>query len=160
MDPRATGHPMIHLSKKIKRLPVFVQGEQALRFFKSCCAQSTRLIPYLDEAISLLGVLEDALLRDKPGRLRATRLEKAQRFKANKLCAFSSLVARSRPGLSRKRASSSTPSKLIPQPNISLAHAGKGFLVASDRTIWRMEALSYDTQIDAVREHPPARRVS
>ncbi|KAJ5293459.1 Ribonucleoprotein LSM domain eukaryotic/archaea-type [Penicillium atrosanguineum] len=40
----------------------------------------------------------------------------------------------------------------IPQPNISLAHAGKGFLVASDRTIWRMEALSYDTQIDALVE--------
>ena len=38
----------------------------------------------------------------------------------------------------------------IPQPNISLAHAGKGFLVASDRIIWRMEALSYDTQIDAL----------
>ncbi|KAJ5466688.1 hypothetical protein N7539_009417 [Penicillium diatomitis] len=38
----------------------------------------------------------------------------------------------------------------IPQPNISLAHAGKGFLVASDRTVWRMEALSYDTQIDAL----------
>ncbi|EPS27288.1 hypothetical protein POX_e06260 [Penicillium oxalicum] len=40
----------------------------------------------------------------------------------------------------------------IPQPNISLAHAGKGFLVASDRTVWRMEALSYDTQIDALVE--------
>jgi hypothetical protein len=40
----------------------------------------------------------------------------------------------------------------IPQPNISLAHAGKGFLVASDRTIWRMEALSYDTQIDTLVE--------
>lgn len=40
----------------------------------------------------------------------------------------------------------------IPQPNISLAHAGKGFLVASDRTIWRMEALSYDTQIDGLVE--------
>lgn len=40
----------------------------------------------------------------------------------------------------------------IPQPSISLAHAGKGFLVASDRTIWRMEALSYDTQIDALVE--------
>ena len=40
----------------------------------------------------------------------------------------------------------------IPQPNISLAHAGKGFLVASDRTIWRMEALSYDTQIDSLME--------
>lgn len=40
----------------------------------------------------------------------------------------------------------------IPQPSISLAHAGKGFLVASDRIIWRMEALSYDTQIDALVE--------
>lgn len=40
----------------------------------------------------------------------------------------------------------------IPQPNISLAHAGKGFLVASDRTIWRMDALSYDTQIDSLVE--------
>ncbi|KAJ6122631.1 hypothetical protein N7512_005096, partial [Penicillium capsulatum] len=40
----------------------------------------------------------------------------------------------------------------IPQPNISLAHAGKGFLVGSDRTIWRMEALSYDTQIDTLVE--------
>lgn len=40
----------------------------------------------------------------------------------------------------------------IPQPNISLAHAGKGFLVASDRVIWRMEALSYDTQIDTLAE--------
>ena len=35
----------------------------------------------------------------------------------------------------------------IPQPNISLAHAGKGFLVASDRCIWRMGALGYDSQI-------------
>lgn len=35
----------------------------------------------------------------------------------------------------------------VPQPNISLAHAGKGFLVASDRTIWRMNALSYDSQL-------------
>jgi hypothetical protein len=41
----------------------------------------------------------------------------------------------------------------IPQPNISLAHAGKGFLVASDRVIWRMEALSYDYQIDALVEN-------
>ncbi|KAK1091231.1 Vacuolar morphogenesis protein 6 [Friedmanniomyces endolithicus] len=32
-------------------------------------------------------------------------------------------------------------------PNISLAHAGKGFLVASDRTIWRMDALPYDAQL-------------
>jgi Vam6/Vps39-like protein vacuolar protein sorting-associated protein 39 len=36
----------------------------------------------------------------------------------------------------------------VPQPNISLAHAGKGFLVASDRCIWRMGALDYDSQID------------
>ncbi|OCL13503.1 vacuolar morphogenesis protein-like protein AvaB [Glonium stellatum] len=36
----------------------------------------------------------------------------------------------------------------VPQPNISLAHAGKGFLVASDRCIWRMGALDYDYQID------------
>ncbi|KAK0367357.1 Vacuolar morphogenesis protein 6 [Friedmanniomyces endolithicus] len=35
----------------------------------------------------------------------------------------------------------------VPQPNISLAHAGKGFLVASDRTIWRMDALPYDAQL-------------
>ncbi|KAJ5263833.1 hypothetical protein N7478_011438 [Penicillium angulare] len=40
----------------------------------------------------------------------------------------------------------------IPQPNISLAHAGKGFLVGSDRTIWRMEASSYDTQVDTLVE--------
>ena len=35
----------------------------------------------------------------------------------------------------------------VPHPNISLAHAGKGFLVASDRVIWRMNALPYDTQL-------------
>lgn len=38
----------------------------------------------------------------------------------------------------------------VPQPNISLAHAGKGFLVLSDRCIWRMGALDYDSQIDAL----------
>ncbi|KAF2741750.1 vacuolar morphogenesis protein-like protein AvaB [Sporormia fimetaria CBS 119925] len=36
----------------------------------------------------------------------------------------------------------------VPQPNISLAHAGKGFLVASDRCIWRMGAQDYESQID------------
>ncbi|KAF2089907.1 hypothetical protein K490DRAFT_36305 [Saccharata proteae CBS 121410] len=36
----------------------------------------------------------------------------------------------------------------VPQPNISLAHAGKGFLVASDRCVWRMSALDYEAQID------------
>ena len=35
----------------------------------------------------------------------------------------------------------------VPQPNISLAHAGKGFLVASERMIWRMNALPYETQL-------------
>ena len=40
----------------------------------------------------------------------------------------------------------------IPQPNISLAHAGKGFLVASDRVVWRMGALDYDAQIDELVE--------
>lgn len=35
----------------------------------------------------------------------------------------------------------------VPQPNISLAHAGKGFLVSNDRCIWRMNAIGYDPQI-------------
>lgn len=38
----------------------------------------------------------------------------------------------------------------VPQPNVSLAHAGKGFLVISERIIWRMRALDYDSQIDAL----------
>jgi len=38
----------------------------------------------------------------------------------------------------------------VPQPNVSLAHAGKGFLVLSDRCVWRMKALDYDSQIDAL----------
>ena len=36
----------------------------------------------------------------------------------------------------------------IPQPNSSLARAGKGFLVLSDRCIWRMQAEDYDVQVD------------
>ncbi|KAI9760014.1 MAG: hypothetical protein M4579_001953 [Chaenotheca gracillima] len=40
----------------------------------------------------------------------------------------------------------------VPQPNISLAHAGKGFLVASDRCIWRMSAMQYESQIDQLTE--------
>lgn len=40
----------------------------------------------------------------------------------------------------------------VPQPTVSLAHAGKGFLVLSDRCIWRMKALDYDAQIDALVE--------
>lgn len=41
----------------------------------------------------------------------------------------------------------------VPQPNISLAHAAKGFLVASDRGVWRMSARNYDQQIDELVEH-------
>ena len=41
----------------------------------------------------------------------------------------------------------------VPQPNVSLAHAGKGFLVLSERSIWRMGALDYDSQIDALLDH-------
>lgn len=40
----------------------------------------------------------------------------------------------------------------VPNPHVSLAHAGKGFLIASDRCIWRMDALGYDEQIDALVE--------
>ncbi|KAL8935017.1 MAG: hypothetical protein Q9216_005626 [Gyalolechia sp. 2 TL-2023] len=38
----------------------------------------------------------------------------------------------------------------VSQPNISLAHAGKGFLVLSERCIWRMAGLDYDSQINAL----------
>ena len=40
----------------------------------------------------------------------------------------------------------------VPQPNISLAHAGKGFLVASGRCVWRMTAESYESQIEQLLE--------
>ena len=40
----------------------------------------------------------------------------------------------------------------VPNPNISLAHQGKGFLVASERVIWRMQGLNYDGQIDELAE--------
>jgi len=40
----------------------------------------------------------------------------------------------------------------VPNPHISLAHAGKGFLVASERTIWRMRALGYSSQLDELLE--------
>ena len=40
----------------------------------------------------------------------------------------------------------------VPNLHTSLAHAGKGFLVASERCIWRMDALDYDAQIDALVE--------
>ncbi|KAL2395735.1 Vacuolar morphogenesis protein 6 [Exophiala dermatitidis] len=38
----------------------------------------------------------------------------------------------------------------VPNPSISLAHQGKGFFVASERTVWRMQGLNYDAQIDAL----------
>lgn len=41
----------------------------------------------------------------------------------------------------------------VPRPNISLAHAGKGFLVASDRCIWRMGAQNYESQLDELVAH-------
>ena len=42
----------------------------------------------------------------------------------------------------------------VPNPNVSLAHAGKGFLVSSERCVWRMDALGYDAQIDAlIKKH-------
>ncbi|KAL9059871.1 MAG: hypothetical protein Q9162_000941 [Coniocarpon cinnabarinum] len=40
----------------------------------------------------------------------------------------------------------------VPQPNISLAHAGKGFLVSNERCIWRMNAIGYDAQIKDLTE--------
>ncbi|KAK5095706.1 Vacuolar morphogenesis protein 6 [Exophiala xenobiotica] len=40
----------------------------------------------------------------------------------------------------------------VPNPSISLAHQGKGFLVASDRVIWRMKGLQYDAQVDVLVE--------
>lgn len=40
----------------------------------------------------------------------------------------------------------------VPQPNVSLAHTGKGFLVSSERSIWRIDALGYDAQINALVE--------
>ncbi|KAK5568028.1 Vacuolar morphogenesis protein 6 [Exophiala xenobiotica] len=40
----------------------------------------------------------------------------------------------------------------VPNPNISLAHQGKGFLVASERIVWRMQGLNYDAQIDSLVE--------
>ncbi|KAH8811557.1 vacuolar morphogenesis protein-like protein AvaB [Xylogone sp. PMI_703] len=40
----------------------------------------------------------------------------------------------------------------FPPPTVSLAHAGKGFHVVSDRCIWRMETTDYDSQIDELVE--------
>ena len=40
----------------------------------------------------------------------------------------------------------------VPNPYVSLAHAGKGFLVASEKCVWRMDALGYDDQIEGLFE--------
>ncbi|CZT10683.1 related to PHO87 protein [Rhynchosporium agropyri] len=40
----------------------------------------------------------------------------------------------------------------FPPPTVSLAHAGKGFHVASERCIWRMVSADYDFQIDELVE--------
>ncbi|EXJ85356.1 6-phosphofructo-2-kinase/fructose-2,6-bisphosphatase [Capronia coronata CBS 617.96] len=40
----------------------------------------------------------------------------------------------------------------VPNPSISLAHQGKGFFVSSERTVWRMQGLNYDAQIDSLVE--------
>ena len=40
----------------------------------------------------------------------------------------------------------------VPPPSVSLAHAGKGFLVSSDRCVWSMKSASYDDQIEALLE--------
>lgn len=36
----------------------------------------------------------------------------------------------------------------FPPPTVSLAHAGKGFHVLSDRIVWKMDATDYDSQVD------------
>ncbi|RMZ87125.1 hypothetical protein DV736_g5647, partial [Chaetothyriales sp. CBS 134916] len=38
----------------------------------------------------------------------------------------------------------------VPNPNISLAHQGKGFLVASERIVWQMQGTKYDSLIDTL----------
>ncbi|KAI0483952.1 AvaB protein [Xylariaceae sp. FL0804] len=35
----------------------------------------------------------------------------------------------------------------FPPPTVSLAHAAKGFHISSDRTVWKMDATDYDTQV-------------
>ncbi|KAK4133262.1 hypothetical protein BT67DRAFT_60845 [Trichocladium antarcticum] len=36
----------------------------------------------------------------------------------------------------------------FPPPTVSLAHAGKGFHVLSDRAVWKMDATDYDSQVE------------
>ncbi|OTA01860.1 hypothetical protein A9Z42_0021860 [Trichoderma parareesei] len=40
----------------------------------------------------------------------------------------------------------------FPPPTVSLAHAGKGFHISSDRCVWKMEATDYDSQIEELIE--------
>lgn len=40
----------------------------------------------------------------------------------------------------------------FPPPTVSLAHAGKGFHVLSDRVVWKMDATDYDSQIHELVE--------
>ncbi|KAK0386952.1 hypothetical protein NLU13_5265 [Sarocladium strictum] len=35
----------------------------------------------------------------------------------------------------------------FPPPTVSLAHAGKGFHISSDRCVWKMQATDYDSQV-------------
>lgn len=36
----------------------------------------------------------------------------------------------------------------FPPPTVSLAHAGKGFHISSDRVVWKMDATDYDLQVE------------
>lgn len=40
----------------------------------------------------------------------------------------------------------------FPPPTVSLAHAGKGFHISSDRCVWKMGATDYDSQINELVE--------
>ena len=40
----------------------------------------------------------------------------------------------------------------FPPPTVSLAHAGKGFHISSDRCVWKMDATDYDAQVDELVE--------
>lgn len=40
----------------------------------------------------------------------------------------------------------------FPPPTVSLAHAGKGFHISSERCVWKMGATDYDAQIDELVE--------
>ena len=40
----------------------------------------------------------------------------------------------------------------VAQPNVRLAHAGRGLMISSERCIWRMQTLGYDAQIDVLVE--------